>query len=147
MQKKSARFFSNTNSTATPQTVQTQAPASTTKNFRDTVFGLLYSINGPDQNTNQIASITEKKIAYLPGELVIQDLSIIDDDHFFELLGYLLDEDAVNGLELPDVNHLSKPLKATYRYIRKELTQFGFPPELYRNSKDGKFRINLVKSN
>jgi hypothetical protein len=115
----------------TPPTVITRvAPAAPTNSLKDRVFKLLYEINGNASSEN--ASVA-KKIRYLPGQLIVQDLEVVKDDRFFDLLGILLDEDAVKKVELP----------VRARAIKTELIQFGLSTDFLSNSSDGKFRINI----
>jgi hypothetical protein len=117
------------------------APSTTaTTALQDRIFKALYEINGNASSEN--ASV-EKKIRYSPGELVVQDLSLIQDDHFFDLLGILMDEDAVKVVELPPLDQIEKSQKPAYRYIKKQLIEFGVPTEIFKNSVDGKFRFRL----
>ena len=87
------------------------------------LFTLLAKING----VNNL-----KKIKYLPGELTIQDLSLVDDDQFVGLLDFLFDKNMLITIEVP-------PKKG----IKEKLIATGVLTDYFSNSKDGMWRIKL----
>jgi hypothetical protein len=100
--------------------------------LKDQVFRYLYLMNG--KASSEDASIP-KKIRYIPHQLIIQNLEVVNDDRFFELLGVLLDEEAVKAIEIPR--------QKSFKTIQKELVSFGVSPELLVTSRESKFLIIL----
>jgi hypothetical protein len=99
------------------------------------VFQFLYAINSKKiAGKNPEDASTPKRIRYLPNELLIQDLSVAQEDAFFDLLSVLLDKDAISGIEV------SVPK------IRRALLDFGVRSEQISRNSDGKFRIRLVEA-
>ena len=128
-QRRSALSFQN----VLPRTASPTA-------LQDRLFKALYDING---NASSEDASVSKKIRYLPNELIIQDLSLIDEDPFFDLLGILMDDEAIKSVELPSLEQVDKSYKPMYRYIKKQLVEFGVPGEIFKNSVDQKFRIRV----
>jgi len=100
--------------------------------LKQKVFQALYTINGSASSEN---AAIPKRIRYLPGQLIVQDLSVAKEDRFFDLLGVLLDEDAITKIEIPARN----------RPLQKDLLEFGVSSNLLVHSKDGHL-IVLIKN-
>jgi|GEM_PF-3319955 len=96
--------------------------------LKQKVFQALYTINGSASSEN---AALPKRIRYLPGQLIVQDLSVAKEDRFFDLLGTLLDEDAVTKIEIPARN----------RPLRKDLLEFGVSSDLLVHSKNGRLIV------
>ena len=103
--------------------------------LKEKVFKELYRINGAGEGA--------KKIKFLPGELLVQDVHVVNQDSFYDLLGVLTDDDAISKIELPANAILSKADRIAFQKLRKELVQFGIFQEKIAPSSDGQFRIVL----
>ena len=102
--------------------------------LKEKLFEQLYLINGTTKEGAKEGR-DEKKIKYLEGELLVQDLHVVDQDAFYDLLGVLLDDDAIKRIELPPGS----------RKIKRELLRFGVFDDLISVSADGQFRIKFDK--
>ena len=88
---------------------------------RNRIFSYLYEINKD-----------KKKIRYFPGELLVDDLSLAQNDQFLDLLDYLFEDDQLIMIELPEKNE-----------IKSELKLAGFSNDFLTKSKDGVWRIKI----
>jgi hypothetical protein len=107
---------------------------------KDQFFKFLYSINGPASSENAAVA---KKIRYLPGQLIIDDLSVAQNDPFFDLLGFLLDENAVKKIEVPHPKLLPQGKRRVVQAIKTELLQFGVSPDLMGEADNDEFQIKI----
>ncbi len=112
-----------------PQTEQTHAfirnknPIRFEKqdNVRTKIFGILYEINK-----------IKKKVRYIPGELIVDDFELSQNDQFLDLLDLLFEQDKLIMIEIPD-----------QKSIRESLRLAGFSADFITLSKDGIWRIKI----
>jgi hypothetical protein len=88
---------------------------------RNRIFSYLYEINKD-----------KKKIKYLPGELIVEDLSLAQNDQFLDLLDYLFEDDQLIMIELPENQE-----------VKKDLKMAGFSNDFLTTSKDGVWKIKI----
>lgn len=88
---------------------------------RSMVFTFLYEINRE-----------KKRIKYLPGELLIEDITLSQDDQFLDLLDFLFEQDLLVTIQLP-----SSPS------IKEDMKLAGFSSEFFTKSADGQWRIKI----
>jgi len=90
-------------------------------NARVKIFGILYEINKD-----------KKKIKYLPGELLVEDHELVQNDQFLDLLDLLFEQEQLIMIEIPN-----------NKTIRENLRVAGFSSDFITNSQDGLFRIKI----
>ena len=88
---------------------------------REKVFSLLYELNKE-----------QKRIKYLPGELLIEDPGLSQNDQFLDLLDLLFEQNQLVMIEIPDNKN-----------IRQDLQQAGFSSDFISQSKDGQWRVRI----
>lgn len=88
---------------------------------RARVFGFLYEINKD-----------KKRIKYLPGEFIVEDLELSQNDQFLDLLDLLYEQEQLIMIEIPE-----------NKTIKEDLRVAGFSSEYISKSKDGLFRIRF----
>ena len=90
-------------------------------NVRTKIFGILYEINK-----------IKKKVRYIPGELIVDDFELSQNDQFLDLLDLLFEQDKLIMIEIPD-----------QKSIRESLRLAGFSSDFITLSKDGIWRIKI----
>jgi len=88
---------------------------------REKVFSLLYELNKET-----------KRVKYVPGELLIEDLSLGENDQFLDLLDLLFEQEQLVMIEIPD-----------NKKIKSDLKLAGFSSDFISLSKDGQWRIRI----
>lgn len=88
---------------------------------REKVFSFLYEINKE-----------QKRIKYLPGELIVEDLSLSQNDQFLDLLDLLFEQEQLIMIETPD-----------NKTIKEDLRLAGFSSDYITLSKDGLWRVRF----
>lgn len=74
----------------------------------------------------------QKKIRYLPGELIIEDPRLSQNDRFLDFLDLLYEQQQIVMIEIPE-----------NKTIREDLKLAGFSSEFVAKSKDGIWRIKI----
>lgn len=74
----------------------------------------------------------QKKIRYLPGELIIEDPRLSQNDRFLDFLDLLYEQQQIVMIEIPE-----------NKTIREDLKLAGFSSEYVTKSKDGIWRIKI----
>ena len=90
-------------------------------NVRTKIFGILYEINK-----------IKKKVRYIPGELIVDDFELSQNDQFLDLLDLLFEQDKLIMIEIPD-----------QKSIRESLRLAGFSTDFITLSKYGIWRIKI----
>jgi len=88
---------------------------------REKVFSMLYELNKE-----------QKRVKYVPGELLIEDLSLSQNDQFLDLLDLLFEQNQLVMIEIPD-----------NKTIKDDLHLAGFSSDFISASKDGQWRVRI----
>jgi hypothetical protein len=88
---------------------------------RSKMFSFLYEINKD-----------KKRIKYIPGELLVEDIELGKNDQFLDLLDLLFEQEQLIMIEIPD-----------NKSIKEDLRLAGFSNDYISISKDGEWRIKI----
>lgn len=88
------------------------------------VFQFLQTLNGV-RSPEDLKK--PKRIAVLDKTLRVQDLEVVREDAFFDLLGVLMDDEWIQEIRLPSHN-------AFFRSVRQEMLRFGVPAETLKTT-------------
>lgn len=88
---------------------------------RSKMFSFLYEINKD-----------KKRVKYVPGELLVEDLELSKSDQFLDLLDLLFEQQQLVMIEIPES-----------KTIKDDLRLAGFLDDYISISRDGQFRIKI----